>query len=103
MDDLSEKLSAILKDPESMGRVKQMAENLMGGSKKEESPLPDGIDIGKIMSVVGKFKQTGGEKEKLLLALRPHLRPERQQRLDTAVRILKLLELAPLLKDSGIF
>ena len=33
MDDLSEKLTGILNDPESMERVKQMAESILGGGK----------------------------------------------------------------------
>ena len=35
MDDLSEKLTGILNDPESMERVKQMAESILGGGKAE--------------------------------------------------------------------
>ena len=32
MDDLSEKLAELLNDPESMNRVRQMAENLLGNA-----------------------------------------------------------------------
>ena len=36
MDDLSEKLAELLNDPESLDRVKAMAESLMGGEKTQQ-------------------------------------------------------------------
>lgn len=104
MDDLSEKLNSILSDPQSLNRIREMAEGLLGEQKPaEENPLPD-IDIGKIMNIVGKIKNSNtSSREKLLLALRPHLKEERRERVDTAVKILKLIEIAPFLKDSGLF
>ena len=47
MDDISQKLSAILNDPEGMEKIKTLAENMLGGSEpqKQEGPLDDlGID-----------------------------------------------------------
>ena len=38
MDDLSEKLADILNDPESMNRVRQMAESLLGSEQQEQQP-----------------------------------------------------------------
>ena len=43
------------------------------------------------------------EKTRLLLALKPHLSNERQKRVEKAVKILKLLELAPMLGELGLF
>jgi hypothetical protein len=109
MDDLSEKLSALLSDPESMERVKAMAEGLLGSSAQKEnlSPSPDtgDIDIGAITRVMGLLKQSRKDdsRVKLLMALKPNLSAERQGRVDNAVKILKLLELAPLLKEAGLF
>ena len=66
MDDLSEKLAGILNDPESMNRVRQMAESLLGEQsepeKKEELSLPDlmgGDEIKTIMNIMSKLKYTG--------------------------------------------
>ncbi len=39
----------------------------------------------------------------LLLALKPNLSDPRQKKVDEAIRILRLLSLLPLLRDSGIF
>ena len=37
----------------------------------------------------------------LLAALRPHLRAENRQKLDRAARLMKLMSIIPLLRDSG--
>lgn len=107
MDDFSGKLNSILSDTESMNRIREMAASILGEEQKntqQTDPSLDGIDIGKVMSILGKMKSMGNsDREKLLLALRPHLKEERRARLDNAIKILKLIELAPLLKDSGIF
>ncbi len=105
MDELSEKINSILSDPESLKGLKEMAENLFGEEKREQviKPEADGIDIASLMSVIGKLKESGKtENERLLLALKPHLSSERQKKVDTAVKILKLLELAPFIKESGL-
>ena len=38
----------------------------------------------------------------LLLALKPHLRAERQKKVEKAVKMLKLLSMWTLLKESGM-
>ena len=38
MEDLGEKLAEILNDPESMNRVRQMAESILGGDEKSNVP-----------------------------------------------------------------
>ena len=112
MDDLSEKLTGILNDPESMERVKQMAESILGGGKAEP-PAPSAVtgladigdalggeDIGKIVS---KMKTAENDSRvQLIYALKPHLSAERQARADTAVKILKLLDVLPAIKESGL-
>ena len=107
MDDISQKLSAILNDPEGMEKIKAMAENLLGnsGTSKQEEPLDDlGIDMVTLTKMVNMMKNRKDESDrvKLLLALRPHLSEEKQQKVDTAVKILKLLDIAPLFKEMGI-
>lgn len=104
MDDLSEKLGEILNDPESVAKIGEMAKSLFG--EKNEAPVKEAEqpDMMKIMSLINRFKSSGeNENQRLLQALKPHLSAPRQKKVDTAVKILKLLELAPLLSDSGIF
>ena len=115
MDDLSAKLAELLNDPESMNRVRQMAENILGESGGDPpSPEPPGdlSGIGKmlgggelnsIISVISKMKSASDDSRvQLISALRPHLSEERKKRADTAIKILKLLDLLPLIKDSGL-
>jgi len=40
---------------------------------------------------------------RLLHALRPLLGPERQKKLDEAIKLLQLMRVLPLLKSSGLF
>lgn len=119
MDDISEKLAELLNDPDSLNRVREMAENILGSSEKEKeentsktnfdmnSLFGDGIDpvqIGKIMQIMSRLKSNRDDnRANLLLALKPHLSAPRQEKVDTAIKLLKLIDLLPFLKDSGIF
>ena len=117
-NELTERLSALLSNPEGLEQIKNMAAGLFGEGRlpfdipsepknepKTEDSLFGDVDVGKLMGVIGKLKSKSGENDKtrLLLALKPHLSEERQGRVDTAVKILKLLDLAPMLKELGIF
>lgn len=113
MDELTAKLSEILNDPESMNKVRAMAENLFSDSDEEEkcqSPtLFDGAgdfspdDISRFMKIFSRLNSKEKDtRSDLLLALKPHLSEEKQQRVDSAVKILRLLELLPLIKESGL-
>ena len=106
MDDLSEKLSSLLSDPAGMDRIKEMAKNLLGDNAEEPPSVPNvDPDVGKIAKMLSLVKgpSMNDDRVKLLMALRPNLSPERQAKVDSAIKILKLIELAPLLKDAGIF
>lgn len=108
MDELTEKLSALLSDPDGMEKIKSMAQGLLGNPApvKENPPAPSNdIDIGAITRIMSLMKSSrkDDERVKLLLALKPNLSPERQSRVDSAVKILKLIDLAPLLKEAGLF
>lgn len=116
MDDISEKLAELLNDPDSLNRVREMAENILGNNQTRESTTAnqsasifDGMDIdpmqiGKIMSIMSRLR-AGKEdnRSRLLLALKPHLSAPRQEKVDTAIKLLKIIDLLPYLKDSGIF
>ena len=116
MDDISEKLAELLNDPESLNRVREMAENILGNNDKKETPPEssdssggwfDGLDsaqLGKIMSIMSRLKSNHDDnRAKLLLALKPHLSEPRREKVDTAIKLLKLIDLLPLLKGSGMF
>ncbi len=111
MDDLSEKLAGLLNDPDTMNRVRQMAENLLGEPEqpKPASPIEDigGMlgagELQTIMQIISRLKSGGNDpRTQLLTALKPHLSEPRQEKVDTAIKILKMLEILPLMKDSGL-
>lgn len=111
MDDLSEKLAEILNNPESMNKVKAMAENILGKDEpKENHPsTPDFSDFLKagemssLISIISKLKASGNDpRAQLLNALKPHLSDKRQEKVDTAIKILKVIEVLPLMRESGI-
>lgn len=110
MDDLNRKLEEILNDPESMNRVREMAGALLGDDsqshevKEEKSPTSLGsAEIGQIMNIINRLHNSGNDnRTKLLLALKPHLSGKRQEKVDSAVKLLKLIEALPLLKEAGI-
>lgn len=111
MDELSEKLAGLLNDPETMSRVKQMAENLLGDNgPPEEKTQPAGFgdmlgidEMKTIMSVMGKLKNGGDDnRTRLLLSLKPHLSEPKREKVDTAVKILKIIEMLPLLRETGL-
>lgn len=117
MDDISQKLAELLNDPDSMSRVREMAENILGtNSQKTDSPPPtadagslfdgeiDPAQLGKIMSVLSRLKSDRDDnRARLLLALKPHLSSPRREKVDTAIKLLKLIDLLPLLRESGMF
>lgn len=113
-NELTERLSALLSDPEGLEQIKNMAAGLFGEKKEPFIPKPEpqgaeslfgDIDMASALKIMGKLKSKSGENEKtrLLLALKPHLSSGRQKRVDTAVKILKLLDLAPMLSELGLF
>ena len=96
MDNIEDILRALAEDaPEDSGSKDEVSQD--GG-------LFSGLDLGS-MAIAGLLSAAGNtsDDEKLLMALKPLLREENRGKVDTAMRLLKLIELLPLLKESGIF
>ncbi len=113
MDNLSEKLAGILNDPASMEQFRKMAEGLLGSSADPQPaaspppsvtpPLPDIGELGGIVQMLSMLKTPAQDnRTALITALRPHLSAERQKRADRAIKILRILDILPLLKESGL-
>lgn len=116
MDDISARLTEILNDPESLERVRTMAEGILGDHKQQtQTSSPDlssvlsgegldGVQLAKILSIISRLKTSGNDnRSRLLLALKPHLSSPKQEKVDTAIKLLKLIDLLPLLRESGLF
>jgi len=116
MEDLSEKLNKVLSDPESMNMINSLLGSL---GKKDEKPeeehqkeddstkeslLPDGsLELMlKFAPLLSSFNEEN-ESTRLLTALRPYLKEERKKRLDEAKKILQIIKLLPLIKETGLF
>ena len=66
------------------------------------SGLPN-LDISKLLRVQQLLSQKNdNSRTALLRALKPHLAEENRKKVDEAVRILMLLDLLPLIKESGL-
>ncbi len=111
MDDLSEKLSGILNDPEAMRDIAALASQLgvesSGVHKEESRPDPTPPDdtaaqMMKLMPMLGTLRQED-DTTRLLDAMRPFLSEERRQKLDRAKRLIKVMKLMPLIKDLPLF
>lgn len=110
MDDLAEKINSVLSDPESLKQLGEIAQMLGFSPDGQPTPssqqtnTPEMPDIGAIMTLAGKLKEAGGDDDNIrfLMALRPLLSEEKQPKIDKAVKILKLINLLPVIKDSGL-
>lgn len=63
-----------------------------------------GIDINMIM-YIGQIMDSLNQEDKnttLLKALKPHFAQSKQDKIDNAIKILKIISLIPVLKESGI-
>lgn len=98
-------LSGILKDEESLNKVQALAQELgLGGQPQKNESGGDADDLKKVMSLMARFKNQGEDnRTRLLLALKPILSEERAKRVDGAVKLLKLVQLLPLIKETDLF
>lgn len=108
MDDLAEKINSVLSDPESLKQLGEIA-SMLGfpppGEEMPEKPTPDSVgDMTALVGLMSKLKEAGGDDDNInfLNALRPLLSDEKKPKIDRAVKMLKLINLLPVLKDSGI-
>ncbi len=84
--------------------IGSLISQLSGSGNQSVSAAP-ALDMNALMQVqraMSLFNQ-GSQSVDLLRALRPLLSMSRQKKVDDAIRILQLLQMLPLLKDSGIF
>ena len=104
MDEMNDKIGAILNDPKMMQQIMSMAQALGGGaadsegSKQErhaEAALPD-IDLATVQKLTGFAKQSSIDKREqaLLRALGAYLSKDRIGKLEKAMRAAKMARLA---------
>ena len=98
--DINEIISSLSED--DINQLKNMADNLFGSKEQTQSPSKDN-DLLQGIGELGKMLTAEDERTALIKALRPMLGEEKQKRADEAVKILSLIRMLPLLRDSGVF
>ncbi|MFQ9872934.1 MAG: hypothetical protein ACLRVT_08115 [Oscillospiraceae bacterium] len=63
------------------------------------------MDMNTLMNLQKIFSSFNREDENILLlrALKPHLKERNQKKVDDAIRIMQLISVLPLIKESGLF
>ena len=104
MSEMQDALNQILSNPEAMKQVQSLGEQL-GLNKPSPKPEPKNEMLGAMQSLAPLMSSYSADDEvsRLLNALRPFLGEEKLRRLDQAQRLMKLIKVIPLLKDSGLF
>lgn len=116
MEELAEKLSGILSSPEGQEQLKNIA-SLLGGTTapdlsglfgnpdtKPQEPAAPPIDPAALAGLGELFKgmQQNDKNTDLLLALKPHFGERRKERIDQAIKLLRLFSMLPALQQSGL-
>lgn len=111
MDDINEIISSLSDNDIEM--LKGVASSILG-EKPDSSPSPkpkadaiSGLNLSqndlnfmlKAKSIIEKMNNSSSKDTDLILALKPHLGPESRDKADKAIRILRLFEILPYLKD----
>lgn len=118
MDDMMSVIQSAMQNPETMAQLNAIAQSLFSGdnSSQQNIALPDSIpsaptqntgsdiDIQKLMSVASAIKNTNQKDTTIdfLFALKPFLKSEKQLKADRVIKLLRLLAILPILKESGI-
>jgi len=111
--DLGTMLESILSDPAQIEKIANMAQSLLKETPEEKVISGNRQDpsekapeaTGNVFSMLDKV--FGGNKTKsrstqLLLAMRPYMRPEKQEKLDRAIKIAEIVHVATyVMKEYG--
>lgn len=103
MEDLAAAVQSILNDPQSMAQLQSVMNSL--GMNPPQAPAPATPPVQQKPAAAAPLLASANREDdstRLLAALRPLLGEARQKKLDEASKILKLLHLLPLLKESGV-
>lgn len=105
-----QKLKDVLSDEESMRQIEELAQMFSSQViSEEQQSCAESIgsmpDMAVISGLRGAFSSQSGSTDKntaLLLALKEHLSPERQERIDRAIKLMRLVDIVKTAKESGL-
>ena len=103
--DIGQLLQSVLSDPQQMEKLTAMAQSLMGGESAVTPPTPASgppsvsappPEAKLLSAVTGMLGQKGEQSRSaaLLSAMRPYMRPEKQEKLDRAMQIARMVRVA---------
>ena len=109
--DLSAKLEQVLSDPRQMEKIAELAKGLIGQPPaSQETGVPAGVPAegerpaepagadARFLSAIGRAFAAGNPDKSrstsLLLAMRPYMKPEKQEKLDRALQIARMAHIA---------
>ena len=119
MDDISEKISALLNSSDGMERLKSSVMSILGDDnekasnkpeeqKEEGFSIPENLlnNIGNMQGIMRIANILGNQQQDsridLLRALKPHLSKERATRVDRAISLLRIASILPVLREEGL-
>lgn len=114
MDNINDIISSLSDDDIEM--LKGVASSILGDGNANEqksaesdkkSVLPNGLNFSqsdlnmmlKAKTIIDKMNNTSSKDADLILALKPHLSEESRAKADKAIRILKLFDILPYIKE----
>lgn len=121
MDDLGSKINEILSDPKALEQIQELSTMLMGSDtsstpihKKEDNANTNDMSflgalsspqtmslitkVAPLLSDIGKEDDTS----RLLSSLRPFLSDQRKEKLDEASKLIKIMKMLSMLKDTNL-
>lgn len=114
MDNINDIISSLSDDDIEM--LKGVASSILGDGNANEqksaesdkkSVLPNGLNLSqsdlnmmlKAKTIIDKMNNTSSKDADLIMALKPHLSEESRAKADKAIRILKLFDILPYIKE----
>ena len=119
MAEFDEKLNQILSNPDAMAQIARLAQSLNADAPPDNasspapsdtasSPAPDGnmppnADAGTVAQFLPLLQELGGDSDarRLLYALRPYLRPQKQEKVERALRFARLFRVGKRFLSQG--
>lgn len=118
MDDLSQVLLNFINNPENKEKIQEIKEKFINSTQNSQenetekikskdipknTPIsPDTLKIlSKIMPLI-TFAKKDDSSTRFLSALRPLLNEKRKHKLDESIKIMQMMKILPLLKESGL-
>ena len=95
MDDVNEKLNALLSDPGSMAQIMQLAQQLSG------SMGGDTAQPARYLPLLQELTRDTSQTTQLLYALRPFLKDGKQNKVERAARLARLITIGKRFLTEG--